>query len=152
MTKLNLGAGAHPLDGFVNRGPENDGWRFEDGLGEYEDGSVDAVSVSHALMFLPIEHWLPFFQECARVLKPGGVLRITEDATDDLKSERFGGFHDAVTLTSRHLVGTFMTLAGFERHWPTDHDPLATAYKDDSLIQNWHGGVPKCFFIEGVKP
>lgn len=151
MTKLNLGAGAHELEGFVNRGPENDGWRFEDGLGDYADGSVEAVTCSHSLMFLPIEHWLPLFTDIARVLAPGGVLRITEDSTDDLKSERFGGFDGAVVLTSRKLVGAFIDLVGLERHWPTDHDPLATAYKDDSLVQQWHGAMPKVFHIEAVK-
>lgn len=148
--KLNLGSGAHPLEGFVNLDLA-DGWRFEDGLGDYPDGSVEAITISHALMYLPIDRWMPAFDEFARVLQHGGVLRITEDATNDVRSERFGGFADAKVLTSQRMVGWFLALVGLARHWPTAHDPTATAFKDESLIQRWHGDPPKVFHIEGVK-
>lgn len=42
----------------------------------FEDGSFDAVYHSHVLEHLRKEEALPFLQECRRVLKPGGVLRI----------------------------------------------------------------------------
>lgn len=145
--KLNLGAGANELDGFVNRGPENDGWRFEDGLGEYEDASVDAITISHALMFLPLDRWESFFSDAARVLRPGGVLRVTEDATDDRRSERYGGFDGAVTLTSFSLVFAAMHDAGLQPARVAENVSLF----DKSLCQRFHGAPPKVFHIEGVK-
>lgn len=153
MLKLNLGAGHHPLAGFVNLDPdyEADGrWSFEDGLRGHADESVDAITISHALMFLRIQAWPEAFAEFARVLKPGGVLRITEDSTDDRASERYGGHHDAVTLTSLALVSTHLRLAGLEVCY-LDR-PSETNFRDGSLVQEHHGKPPKVFHVEGVKP
>lgn len=148
MLRLNLGAGAHQLDGFVNLTPP--AWRFQEGLGRYEDGSVDGITISHALMYLPLADWPALFTEIARVLKPGGVVRVTEDATDDRASERFGGWHDAVTLTSAKLVAKHLRAAGLRV--PRLKDPLDTRFADGSLVQQWHGSPPKVFHVEGVKP
>ena len=145
--KLNLGSGAHPLEGFENLDAEN-GWRFEDGL-EYPDASVEGITISHALMYVELRSWPCVFSEISRVLAPGGVVRTTEDATDDPASERYGGFHDAVTLTSARLVNLQMGIAGLEAGQLGERE---TTFRDDSLIQSWHGGSPKCFFCEGVKP
>lgn len=141
--KLNLGCGPRRLDGFVNLDLK-DGWSFQDGLGDFDDATVDGITVSHALMYVPIADWPVVFAECARVLKPGGVMRVTEDATDDRRSDRFGGWRDAVTLTSRSLVKTHMEIAGLEvsrKRKPTD----------GSLVQAWHGVPPKVFAVEGLK-
>lgn len=144
--RLNLGAGGYPLPGAVNLDAQ-DGWRFQDGLGDYADESVEGVSISHALMYLPLADWPATFREVARVLAPGGVLRITEDATDDPLSERFGGYHDAVTLTTAENVLAAMEAAGLEGRRVT-----ATERADPALQQNLHGGEPKVFFCEAVKP
>lgn len=146
--RLNLGSGAHPLDGFDNLDAMN-GWRFEDGLGDYPDGSVEGVSISHALMFVALKDWPFVFQEIARVLAPGGVVRVTEDATDDPRSERYGGFADAVTLTTSALVTTYMSAAGLNARRVGE---TYSRFADDSLIQCWHGADPKVFHVEGVKP
>jgi len=147
VVKLNLGSGGFPLDGFENLDAQN-GWRYEDGLGAYADGSVQAITISHSLMYVPEHEWPYVFAEIARVLEPGGVLRVTEDSTDDPISERFGGHEDAVTLTSLDRVMRSMKDAGFEAH-PVSADE--SFYRDDSLIQNRHGGEPKVFFCEGVR-
>lgn len=42
----------------------------------FEDGAFDAVYHSHLLEHLPHAQALPFLQECRRILKPGGVLRL----------------------------------------------------------------------------
>ncbi len=145
--KLNLGAGAHPLDGFDNLDKQT-GWTFESGLGQYSDESVDGITISHALMYVPLELWPAVFSEFARVLEPGGVIRITEDATDDPRSERYGGFEGAVTLTSYVRVRSHLLRAGIS---PFMVRPNATLFRDDSLIQNWHGAPPKIFVVEGLK-
>lgn len=147
--KLNLGSGPNPLDGFVNL-DKNDGWRFEDGLGDYPDGSVEAITISHALMYVALEDWSDAFAEFFRVLEPGGVIRITEDATDNPDSERYGGFPGATTLTNSRLAACHLEDAGFMRWmWLGACESL---FRDSSLCQDLHGGEPKVFFIEGVKP
>lgn len=147
MTKLNLGCGPHHLAGFDNL-DANTGWRFEDGLRDYPDASVEAISISHSTMYLPLEVWPKVFADFARVLKPGGIVRITEDSTDDPTSARFGGFHDAVTLTTPALVRKHLRGAGLTAK---KHTATSTGYVDDSLCQDWHGGEPKTFFLEGRK-
>jgi hypothetical protein len=146
--KLNLASGAHPLEGFTNLDKEN-GWLFEDGLHEYADGSVEAITESHGLMYVELESWPFVFGEFARVLKFDGIIRITEDATDDPRSPRYGGFDGAVTLTSFLLVEEHLLAAGLEIWQPIPEKP--TVFRDTSLMQSWHGGAPKCFFIEGIK-
>lgn len=144
--KLNLGAGNAPLDGFVNL-DAFEGWRFQDGL-DYPTASVNAISISHALMFLSLEDWPPAFAEFARVLVPGGVIRITEDNTTDPLSERFGGHAEAVALTSAELVIRHLETAGFSA---SEVAPDQTSYLDDSLLQWLHGNPPKVFFVEGIR-
>lgn len=147
MLKLNLGAGDRPLDGFTNLDLAG-GWRFQDGLG-YEDGTVDAITVSHALMYVPLEEWADVFSEFQRALAPGGVIRISEDDTANPLSDRFGGHHDATALTSPAIVRYHLELAGFAVNEMAED---ATCFDDGSLLQAWHGPPPKVFFVEGVKP
>ncbi len=145
--KLNLGCADKRLDGFVNL-DQSAAWQIEDGLHDYTDGSVEAITVSHLLMYVPLSEWPPMFAEFARVLEPGGRIRITEDSTADPESERFGGWHDANTLTSPELVREHLKAAGLR---PRKHSATSTGFKDRSLLQKWHGDEPKVFFIEGKK-
>ncbi len=148
MTRLNLGAGAHPIEGFDNL-DANNGWKFELGLGDYDDESVEAITESHALMYVPILNWPYAFKEFARVLEPGGIVRITEDDTENPESPRFGGWHDAVTQTSAKLVATHLRKA---KLIVQKVDADTTFFSDRSLLQAHHGAAPKCFWIEGRKP
>lgn len=146
--KLNLGCGDYPLDGFVNL-DKRSGWRFENGLDDVEDASVEAITVSHALMYVELADWPRVFKEMARVLEPGGILRVTEDNTVDLMSDRFGGWHDAITLTSPALVREHFLLAGLN---PVCSGDSKTFWRDRSLIQAYHGAPPKVFHMEGQRP
>ncbi len=147
MTLLNLGCGPIRLPGFENLDLE-DGWHFEDGL-PYPDASVEGVSISHALMHVALKDWPFVFREIDRVLTHGGVVRITEDSTADPESERFGGWHDAVTLTTPELVAKHMRAVGLRTRRQTAE---TTGFRDGSLLQAWHGDAPKVFFVEGRKP
>lgn len=144
--RLNLGSGIYVIDGFVNLDKET-GWLFEDGL-PYPDSSVEGITVAHALMYVELHDWPAVFAEFARVLEPGGVVRISEDNTTDPASERYGGFEGAVTLTDAKLVMNYLTLAGLETHQLGADETL---FSDRSLIQKLHGAEPKVFFVEGVK-
>lgn len=154
--RLNLGCGTpdtrswHPMPGMVNL-DKSLGWRFEDGLGEFVAGSVAGITVSHSLMYVALDRWPYVFGEFARVLSPGGVLRITEDDAISPASSRVGGWRGsdpAVTLTDAALVRRHMERAGL-----TIFDVTAetTRFADRSLCQAQHGAPPEVFFIEGVR-
>ena len=141
--KLNLACGGNRLEGFVNLG---DPWRFQDGI-PHPDLSAEAITISHALMYLPLPDWPAAFAEFHRVLAPGGVIRVTEDYTTHPLSERYGGHPDAVTLTSPHIVNKHLLIAEFSEV----DDVAADVSRDPTLIQALHGVAPKVFFVEGVK-
>lgn len=154
--RLNLGCGTpttrswHPIDGMINL-DKSLGWRFEDGLGDFIDGSVAGITISHALMYVDEQDWPAVFAEFARVLQPGGVVRITEDDAVNPVSIRYGGWkgsEPAVTLTSAALVRRHLERAGLVAH---DVDQSSTRYADGSLLQAQHGEAPHVFFIEGVR-
>lgn len=146
--KLNLGCGKEPIDGFDNL-DKSMGWLWESGLGMYDDASVDAITISHTLMYVKADAMDYIFLELFRVLKDGGIVRITEDATDNPRSERFGGHPECVSLTSAARTCELLARAGFKQLYLCDE--TITRYSDKSLLQNHHGGRPKCFFVEGVK-
>jgi LmbE family N-acetylglucosaminyl deacetylase len=155
--RLNLGCGTpstrswHPIAGMENL-DKSMGWCFEHGLGEFVEHAVDGITVSHALMYVPLERWPFVFSEFTRVLADGGVVRITEDETSHPESRTYGvgwqGSEPAVTLTSaarlvEHLerAGLVATIVGKDE----------TQYADRSLIQAQHGDPPHVCFVEGRK-
>lgn len=146
--KLNLGCGDFPLEGFDNLDIKT-GWRFENGFVDYANDSVEAITISHALMYVAHQNWKNVFAELARVLAPGGVVRITEDDTANPESERYGGWHDANTMTSPALMLAELRRAGLRA---IRCNPDSTGWHDNSLIQHWHGNPPKVFHVEGQKP
>lgn len=153
---LNLGGGTpgtrswFPMPGCIHL-DRSMGWMFEDGLPQYAAGSVDGITISHALMYVDERDWARVFEECARVLKPGGVLRVTEDATDDPSSTRVNGWRGsepAITLTSTRKVRAALERVGLRvcaQARDTSQRP------DGALNQAWHGDPPDVFFLEGVK-
>jgi SAM-dependent methyltransferase len=154
--RLNLGCGQrgtacwHPLPGMANL-DKSLGWSFEDGLGDFVSGSVAGITISHALMHLPLSAWPALFAECARVLEPGGVLRITEDDAINPQSQRYGGWkgsQPALTLTDAAVVRRHLEAAGLR---PVAVDVHTTQYRDVSLMQAFHGAAPDVFFIEGIR-
>lgn len=156
--RLNLGCGTpntrswHPMPWFVNLDKSLD-WRFEDGLADFVDGSVAGITISHALMYVAEPDWPRVFAEFARVLQPGGVIRITEDETKDPQSARhphgWQGSQPAVTLTHPAMVRSALERAGFVAY---DVSATTTHFADQSLCQAQHGEAPTVFFIEGVRP
>jgi hypothetical protein len=145
--KLNLGCGNKPLASFANL-DKLTGWNWESGL-LYPDASIEAITVSHSLMYVPTSFYVYIMMELYRVILPGGVLRITEDATDDPRSERFNGHPEAVSLTRESSLKNLMRFIGFTNVNSCKAD--STYWKDASLLQDFHGGRPKVFFIEGKK-
>lgn len=162
--RLNLGCGTpgrpswHPLPGMVNL-DKSLGWAYEDGLGQFSDGTVHGITISHSLMYVPKSLWPFVFGELHRVLvrrhehnEPAGVLRVTEDDCFHPQSSRRGGWRgseSAVELTSARLVLEAMRRAGFKVY--REVGPYETSFMDDSLCQRYHGNPPHVFFVEGIK-
>jgi LmbE family N-acetylglucosaminyl deacetylase len=145
--RLNLGGGINPLAGYINL-DKSDGWIFEDGLEAYSDGSVEAITISHVLMYVPLEHWPSVFAELARVLKPCGTIRITEDAIGCPDSNRPVIRPRAAVATTPALILAHLEAAGLHGNLV---DPNETSFADDSLIQQNYGQPPDVFHAEAVK-
>jgi len=162
MICLNLGCGhaGEDMPGMVNldRNPkygDGSGWTFESGLPQYAECSVDGITISHAMMYVDMKDWQPFLREAWRVLKPNGVIRITEDVTDDPMSRHWYGHHPLHSSYKGRKVPVTLSLmvaklaqAGFNSWAVREHE---TMFCDSRLRQNRHGGPPHVFFVEGVK-
>jgi predicted SAM-dependent methyltransferase len=79
-SRVNIGCGDHPTEGWVNLDvayhPGVYFWDCRSGL-PFSDGAVAAIYSEHFLEHLDLENEArPFLRECLRCLKPGGVLRI----------------------------------------------------------------------------
>ena len=142
--KLNLGCGKNKLDGFVNL-DRKEGWKFQDGLSNYYDDSIDAITISHALMYLDDAELKTFLTEAYRVLKVDGIIRIVEDNVGEGGRKKWWS---ARILTNAKMMREFLEGARFEVY---DVKLDETHYIDNSLIQRFHGDPPKTFHMEGIK-
>jgi predicted SAM-dependent methyltransferase len=80
MRYLNLGCGNRYHPAWVNmdlhpRGRGVPIYDLAQGI-PMDDSSFDVVYHSHVLEHIPSLAALPFIQECCRVLRPGGILRV----------------------------------------------------------------------------
>jgi predicted SAM-dependent methyltransferase len=79
--KLNLGCNTRIREGYINFDRDKYLGVDEIGdvsdLGRYEDNSADEIYASHIIEHLKHIHTLDVLKEWYRVLKPGGVLKIS---------------------------------------------------------------------------
>lgn len=72
------------------------------------DGTADLVYSSHFLEHIPLEQVGPFLQECLRILKPGGVLRLVLPDLENLcriyLHHRDQGEHDKADFVVLELL------------------------------------------------
>jgi hypothetical protein len=84
--KLDLGAGRNPIPGFTSVDLYSEAdvkcdlfqtpWKDAKGKLLWADNSVSEIYASHFVEHIPrVKRW-PFFEECWRVLKDGGTMRI----------------------------------------------------------------------------
>jgi predicted SAM-dependent methyltransferase len=106
---LQVGCGPHCHYGWMNTDtvgtPEIDfPLDIEKSL-PFPNGALDAIYGSEVIEHIPREKVRPFLQEAYRVLRPGGVLRLT---TPDLKAicRIYLGSHDKTTLDEHKTTWT----------------------------------------------
>ncbi len=112
----------------------------------WETKSVQAITESHGLMFLTSEQVRAWVFECARVLQPNGILRVTEDVwvlhpkiyTDEWKTWRPIFLTMALWMIEAELA-------------PETLEPTQTRFSDARIMVNLHGGTPRAWFMEGKK-
>lgn len=84
---LHAGCGLNIIPGWINvdvfGGPDVYRWDFTKGL-PFSDSTVDMVYTEHFIEHLTKEDGLAFLTEICRVLKPGGVLRLSTPSLDFL--------------------------------------------------------------------
>ena len=87
---LNIGCGTHKLNGFINIDLDAPGADLHADVTQglpYDDNSIDGIRTEHFIEHLTKKQAYIFFREARRVLKPGGVLRIsTPDLAEIIKS------------------------------------------------------------------
>lgn len=119
IRKLQIGAGPHPLPGWLNTDllpdlyPEQrDAMVRLDAshLFPLPDQSFDYVASEHQIEHLPVTDATSMLRECFRVLRPQGRLRI---ATPDLSSMLSLYFDDPLDEAQLHYVEWVM-----QRFWP----------------------------------
>lgn len=120
ITKLNLGCGKAKLIGWVNV----DNWGDVDlkhDLNEFpypwDDNSVDEILMNHVLEHIP--NWWDAFRECARILKPGGVLRINVPDESSKSALTYRDHHHVFSPFS--FFGIFGSTPG-TNNWAANED------------------------------
>jgi len=109
--KLQLGAGGHPVEGWLNTDLHDYGRPAElvylDVRKPFPlpDASFDFVYSEHMLEHLTYDEGHRCLRECLRVLRPGGTIRI---ATPSL--ERIAGLYDGGDLEARYVRWAVETL------------------------------------------
>ena len=68
---------------------------------DFPDTAFDLVNTRFLIGVLSQEKWAPFLTECFRLVKPGGILRLTE--TQDYGRTNSRAYEDFLALTSEAL-------------------------------------------------
>lgn len=76
---------------------------------EFPDGSFDLVNERFGDSFLRTWDWPGFLEECQRVARPGGVIRVTECDLTENNSAALNCFYDLL-LQSFYHAGNFFSL------------------------------------------
>lgn len=99
-TRLNIGAGKHPIDGWDNLDAKDGRQAYP--LEGIADSSVDEIRASHILEHFPFEHTQAVLSEWVRVLKPGGVISLAVPDLDKIVDGYVAGTN---AMHEQFLVG-----------------------------------------------
>jgi predicted SAM-dependent methyltransferase len=115
MIKLNLGGG--PIwtkDGWTNLDLVNNYNIVEKLLSPYENNSVDLIYSSHFIEHLEYPKIYALFQDCYRVLKEGGIFRITAPDFDKVYTSYLSNNKDIYINNEIYFKKRFIKFS-FER-------------------------------------
>jgi SAM-dependent methyltransferase len=113
----------------------------------FADGTAEAVFTSHVLHHMTDEHGTRLIRECARVLVPGGVLRVVvPEVPEGTRAERAGRYlHSPRSRYSWPKLRAVLEEAGFGRVRRVAY--RIGACPDIELLDN----RPDSLFVEGVR-
>jgi predicted SAM-dependent methyltransferase len=131
VRKLHIGAGHNHLPGWLNtdRDP-NSGAVYLDAAEPFpfEDATFDYVYSEHLIEHLPYEAGLAMLEECRRVLKPGGRIRI---ATPDM--EQIVGLQYASPSGIEERYARWLT----ESYFPEAVGDRWAVYATNQVFRGW---------------
>lgn len=176
--KLHLGCGEKNIPGFIHVDVAN--FSHIDYMCEFKtlpflsDGSVDLIYICHALTYYDRFEILDIFKEWLRILKPGGIARVSVtdfsamlsiyNKTGDIKKVLgpiFGRWQVGdkhiyhKTIFDKSLLTEFFISAGFSlvREW--DHTNVESSFLDDYSAAYYphkdETGIRVSLNLEGVK-
>lgn len=148
-TRVHLGCGPNVLDGWANldvSGPRGV-VRFD--LSRplpFESGSVDLIFTEHFVEHIRKDQAEALFRECARILRPGGVLRISTPDLRTLIDAYLGGRVDDWAdmqwspATPCDLLNEGMRLWGHRYLWDEDQLRRVLRSQGFTTVQRvaWH--------------
>lgn len=139
--RLHLGSGVQPKKGWLNvdlvGDPIDLAWNLAKGI-PFGDGSADAIFHEHLLEHIPLRAGASLMDECFRVLRPGGVLRVGVPDAGELLQSYVG---DGEYLESIHPGRPTRLLGVQELFYWHRH---TTMYDEDTLALLFRaGGFPR---------
>jgi predicted SAM-dependent methyltransferase len=162
LLKLNLGCGEHVLDGWANLDPRSDldasiiKWDFSKPI-PFGECKADVALTSHVFNYVQENTYENALLDIWRVLRPGGILRMAEDRTDNgyiwrMPGQRARGTGVIRSLPTKEKIVHALKKVGFEVH---DAEPGKTMsphkdiLKGDTRPRRYKRGHK--FYIEAVK-
>lgn len=141
MFKVNLGCGSKFLEDWINIDLTSSSnfvikHNFLKGI-PLESNSSDIVYHSHVIEHLPKTQAQPFINECHRVLKPGGIIRI---ATPNLEG-----------IVKTYLEKLEKTIAEQDIDSADEYDWILLELLDQTVRSSSGGEMGKWIFSENLK-
>lgn len=113
--RVNFGCGSNQIPGWVNHDIGQDGVDVTKRL-PYENNTVDYIHHGHLMEHLSGPDALRFLDECWRILKPGGQMKVCVPVLDRLNTEHGRDIvfnHGHLCAYTTESLAYFIELAGF---------------------------------------
>jgi len=154
--KLNLGSGSSPMEGYQNLDIKTCHEIYP--LRNYTDGAVDEVRASHVLEHFPHGQVADVVKEWARVLRPGGALKIAVPDFDWIVKAYSNGHRGDSRLES-YLFGGQADGEDFHKAF-FNEEKLKALLEGAGLVdvKRWESDAPDCssyhvsLNLQAVKP